>query len=50
VERARAVLRGRTASDRASRDKLVRKLVSRGFDLQTALAAVDSAADDEQAL
>lgn len=40
IDRAREALRGRTASDRADRDRLVRRLVSRGFSLQTAIAAV----------
>ncbi len=40
--RARQALRGRTASDRRERDKLVRRLVGKGFDLSTAIAAVES--------
>jgi regulatory protein len=40
LQRARAALRGKRASDRAGRDRLVRRLLNRGFDLQTAIAAV----------
>ncbi len=47
LERARAALRGKRASDRAGRDKLVRRLVSRGFDLQTAIAAVSTDDPDD---
>jgi regulatory protein len=47
LQRARAALRGKQASDRAGRDKLVRRLVSRGFDLQTAIAAVSTDDTDE---
>jgi regulatory protein len=47
LERARKALRGKRATDRASRDKLVRRLVSRGFDLQTAIAAVTSEDEDD---
>ncbi len=45
VELARAALRGRTAHDRAGRERLVRRLCSRGFELRTALTAVDATAD-----
>jgi len=38
---AREALRGRTAADRAGRDKLVRRLVSRGFSFAVALRALD---------
>ncbi len=47
AERATAALRGRKAADRAGRDKLIRRLVSRGFDLQTAIAAVADESEDE---
>jgi len=47
LERARAALRGRRATDRAGRDKLVRRLVSRGFDLQTAIAAASAQDGDD---
>jgi regulatory protein len=39
LDRARAALRGKRATSRTDRDRLVRRLVSRGFDLQTAIAA-----------
>jgi regulatory protein len=42
VDRARSALRGRTAPDRAGRDKLVRRLVARGFSLSTALRALET--------
>lgn len=42
VHRARAALRGRTAQDRASRDRLLRRLVARGFSLQVALRALEA--------
>lgn len=42
VERARAVLRGRSPGSVKERDRLVRKLVSRGFDIRVALAAIDT--------
>lgn len=48
VERAVRALRGKRASDRSGRDRLVRKLVSRGFDLQTAIAAVSESGGDEE--
>jgi len=41
VARARDALRGRVAADRAGRDKLVRRLVSRGFSLAVALGALE---------
>jgi len=44
VELARRALGSRTAADRAGRDKLVRRLVGRGFSLAVALAALE--ADD----
>ena len=45
VARARESLRGRTATDRAGRDKLVRRLVSRGFSFAAALRALDAEDD-----
>lgn len=39
--RARAALGGRTATDRAGRDRLVRRLVTRGFSLSVAIGALD---------
>ena len=48
LSRARESLRGRTATDRKTRDRLVRWLVSRGYDLSTAIEAVaETSADDE---
>jgi regulatory protein len=46
VAQARAALRGRTAVDRAGRDKLVRRLVTRGFSFATALRALEI--DDDE--
>lgn len=46
VDRARRALGGRTAPDRAGRDKLVRRLVTRGFSLSVALAALQADSDD----
>lgn len=46
VDRARQALGARTASDRAGRDKLVRRLVTRGFSLSVALAALHADPDD----
>lgn len=45
---ARQALRGRKATDRRERDKLLRRLVAKGFDLSIALQAVstDPSADD----
>lgn len=40
LDRAKAVLGGRTASTRGERDKLLRRLLSRGFDISVALQAV----------
>ena len=40
--RAQAALGSRTAIDRAGRDKLVRRLVSRGFSLGVSIAAVNA--------
>jgi regulatory protein len=39
-------LRGKTATDPKQRDRLVRRLVTKGFDLRTAIRAVDSSADE----
>ena len=39
--RARKVLRGRVGSDRKERDKLVKRLVTKGFSLQVAIQAVN---------
>ena len=48
VSRARESLRGRTATDRKTRDRLVKWLVSRGYDLSTAIETVaGTSADDE---
>lgn len=41
VAAARGVLRGRTPETRAERDRMLRKLVSRGFDLRVAYAALE---------
>ena len=46
VARARESLRGRRPADRKERDRLVRRLVTRGYDLSTALQAVSEAAND----
>lgn len=43
LDRARQALRGRTASNAKERDRLIRRLVTRGFDLNTAIKAVDGA-------
>lgn len=45
AERARAVLRGSRPSTRAERDRLLRRLVARGFDVGTALEALDFSKD-----
>ncbi len=42
VERARAALRGRVASDRAGRDRLLRRLITRGFSMSVGLQALDA--------
>jgi regulatory protein len=47
LTRARASLRGQRALDRKDHDRLVRRLVARGFDLATALQAVDEASDEQ---
>lgn len=46
LERARAALRGSVAADRKERDRLVRRLVTRGFSFSTALRAVNPPDDD----
>lgn len=46
LERAKSALGGRVATDRKAREKLVRRLVSRGYDLSIALRAVQSASED----
>ena len=51
LARARHALRGKVASGRNERDKLVRRLVGKGFSLQIALQAVEiDASDDESDL
>jgi len=45
LDRAVAALRGRSASTPKERERLIRRLVTRGFGLSTAIAAVDSPAD-----
>jgi len=42
LERARAALGSRSAADRKGREKLVRRLIGRGFSLGTAIEAVNS--------
>jgi regulatory protein len=46
VSRARDSLRGRTARDAKERERLIRRLVSRGFELRVALEVVDSDQSD----
>lgn len=46
IARARAALRGKTAEDRAGRERLLRRLVARGFSLAVALKATGSDAVD----
>jgi regulatory protein len=48
LDLARKMLRGRTAADRKERDKLVRRLVSKGFSLQTALQATEIGETDDR--
>jgi regulatory protein len=45
LDRAIAALRGRVATDRKERNKLVRRLVSRGYELSIALRAVQSTSE-----
>jgi len=47
LARALSALGGRTAADRQGRDRLVRRLVSRGFALSVALRAVRASDIDE---
>ncbi len=47
LERAVAALRGARPATPKERDRLLRRLVSRGFDLSTAFAALDSATECE---
>jgi regulatory protein len=46
LERARAYLGGRRADDRRSRERLVRRLVARGYDVSVALQAIRSLPGD----
>jgi regulatory protein len=46
VDRARAALHGRVATDRASRDRLMRRLINRGFSPSDAHRALDTPEDD----
>lgn len=45
LQRACDALRGRSASDRKERDRLIRRLVARGFDLSVARRAVESVSE-----
>lgn len=47
VERARRVLRGRRPDSRAERERFLRKLVARGFDIATALEALGAHDDSD---
>lgn len=47
VGRARAALGSRRATDRAGKDRLVRRLVSRGFSLSVALKALEADSDPD---
>ena len=47
LQRATVALRGARPNDRRTRDKLIRRLVSRGFALSVALQAVEAAPPDE---
>jgi regulatory protein len=49
LERAVRSLRGRRAADRRERDRLIRKLAARGYDLTVAVRAVDASTDDQDA-
>ncbi|PKQ17314.1 MAG: hypothetical protein CVT67_00445 [Actinobacteria bacterium HGW-Actinobacteria-7] len=42
VARARGILGGRVPADRRERERFIRQLVAKGYDLRTALAAVDT--------
>ena len=48
VARARESLRGRRPANRKERDRLVRRLVTRGYDLSTALQALADTEDDSE--
>jgi regulatory protein len=48
LSRATAALRGRAPSDARDRERLVRRLVSRGFEFRVALDAVGRAAADDE--
>ena len=48
LSRAREALRGRLPRDEKDRQKLVRRLVARGFELRVALDAVPSSSDSAQ--
>jgi regulatory protein len=48
VVRARAILRGKLPSDRRERERLIRRLITRGFSFHVALSALD--ADDDSDL
>lgn len=47
VARARSALRGATATTRKERDRLLRRLISRGFDMSTALQAINFDSPDQ---
>ena len=47
VARARSALRGAVPKTRADRDRLLRRLIGRGFDFQTALRAVNEASQTQ---
>ncbi len=48
LTRAREALRGRRARDSKERERLVRRLVARGFEFRIAREAVDPAADSDE--
>ncbi len=48
VERAISQLRGRVGADRKERDRLMRRLVARGFDFSVAREAVDRVSADHE--
>lgn len=50
LQRARAALRGRMAGDRKERERLVRRLVSRGFSYAVASEATSGGCDDTEYL
>lgn len=47
VARARSALRGKRPADRKERERLIRKLVTKGFALRVALAALDATDDGD---